>query len=105
VLVFDAYNVKGSVERKFDYHGLHVVYTKEGELGDVYISKMVKEIGRDFTVRIVTSDGLIQLQAIGSGVLRLSAREFREEVLAVDEEIREYLKKLREENEKKTAKK
>ncbi|MBQ9995347.1 MAG: TetM/TetW/TetO/TetS family tetracycline resistance ribosomal protection protein [Clostridia bacterium] len=105
VLVFDAYNVKGSVERKFDYHGLHVVYTKEGELGDVYISKMVKEIGRDFTVKIVTSDGLIQLQAIGSGVLRLSAREFREEVLAVDEEIREYLKKLREENEKKTAKK
>lgn len=105
VLVFDAYNVKGSVERKFDYHGLHVVYTKEGELGDVYISKMVKEIGRDFTVKIVTSDGLIQLQAIGSGVLRLSAREFREEVLAVDEEIREYLKKLHEENEKKTVKK
>ncbi len=104
VLVFDAYNVKGSVERKFDYHGLHVVYTKEGELGDVYISKMVKEIGRDFTVKIVTSDGLIQLQAIGSGVLRLSAREFREEVLAVDEEIREYLKKLREENEAKLSK-
>lgn len=105
VLVFDAYNVKGSVERKFDYHGLHVVYTKEGELGDVYISKMVKEIGHDFTVKIVTSDGLIQLQAIGSGVLRLSAREFRDEVLAVDDEIREYLKKLHEENESKLSKK
>ena len=104
ILVFDAYNVKGSVERKFDYHDLHVVYTKEGELGDVYIAKLVKEIGHDFTVKIVTSDGLIQLQAIGSGVLRLSAREFREEVLAVDEEIRDYLKKLREENEKKPAK-
>ena len=105
VLVFDAYNVKGSVERKFDYHGLHVVYTKEGELGDVYISKMVKEIGHDFTVKIVTSDGLIQLQAIGSGVLRLSAREFRAEVLSVDEEIREYLKKLHEENESKLSRK
>jgi len=105
VLVFDAYNVKGSVERKFDYHGLHVVYTKEGELGDVYIARMVKEIGRDFTVKIVTSDGLIQLQAISSGVLRLSAREFRDEVLAVDEEIRDYLKKLREENEKSGKKK
>lgn len=105
ILVFDAYNVKGSVERKFDYHGLHVVYTKEGELGDIYIAKLTKEIGKDFSVRIVTSDGLIQLQAVSSGVLRLSAREFREEVLAVDEEIREYLKKLREENEAKTSKK
>ncbi len=101
VLVFDAYNVRGATERKLDVHGLHVVYTKEGELGDIYIAKFIKEIGKDFTVRLVTSDGLIQLQAIGSGVLRLSAREFREEILAVDEDIREYLRKLREENEKK----
>ncbi|MGN1345617.1 MAG: NYN domain-containing protein [Eubacteriales bacterium] len=101
ILVFDAYNVKGSVERKFDYHGLHVVYTKEGELGDIYISKLTKEIGKDFSVRVVTSDGLIQLQAVSSGVLRLSAREFRNEILAVDEEIRAYLEKLRKENEPK----
>ncbi len=46
----------------------------------------------------VTSDGLIQLQAVRSGVLRMSAREFREEVLAVDEEIEAFLKKLRERN-------
>ncbi|MBO7404089.1 MAG: NYN domain-containing protein, partial [Clostridia bacterium] len=51
----------------------------------------------------VTSDGLIQLQAVRSGVLRLSAREFRDEVLAVDEEIAAFLKKLREENKKSGA--
>ncbi|MBR4959681.1 MAG: TetM/TetW/TetO/TetS family tetracycline resistance ribosomal protection protein [Clostridia bacterium] len=94
ILVFDAYNVKGTVARKLDYQGLNVVYTKENELGDTYIEKLVNEIGRDHSVRVVTSDGLIQLQAVRSGVLRLSAREFREEILAVDKEIAEILAKL-----------
>lgn len=95
ILVFDAYNVKGSVERKLDYQGLHVVYTKENELGDTYIEKLVNQIGKDHSVRVVTSDGLIQLQAVRSGVLRLSAREFREEILSVDKEIGEILAKMR----------
>ncbi len=94
VVVFDAYNVKGSVERKFDYHGLHVVFTKENELGDTYIERLVGEIGRDFSVRVVTSDGLIQLQALRTGVLRLSAREFREEIISTDREIGAFLEKL-----------
>ncbi len=94
ILVFDAYNVKGAVERKLEYQGLHVVYTKEGELGDVYISRLIREIGRDYSVRLVTSDGLIQLQAVSSGVLRMSAREFREEVLSVDKDIQAMLQKL-----------
>ena len=96
VLVFDAYNVKGAVRRKLDYKGVTVVYTKEGELGDTYIEKLVYEIGEDYSVRVVTSDGLIQLQALRSGVLRMSAREFREEVLQNDAEIEKILKKLRE---------
>ena len=98
IVVFDAYNVKGSEERKLEVNGLRIVYTKEGELADTYIERLIHEIGADFSVRVVTSDGLIQLQAVRSGILRLSAREFREEILAVDEEIAAYLKKLREEN-------
>lgn len=96
IVVFDAYNVKGAQERKFDYHGIHVVYTKEGELGDTYIEKLTSDIGKDFNVRVITSDGLIQLQAVRSGVLRLSAREFRAEITAVDEEINKVLQKLKE---------
>lgn len=95
IVVFDAYNVKGAVERKFDYNGVHVVYTKEGELGDTYIEKLTADIGRDYNVRVVTSDGLIQLQAFRSGVLRMSAREFKEEITAVDVEIQKVLEKLR----------
>lgn len=94
IVVFDAYNVKGSTERKFDYNGLHIVYTKEGELGDTYIEKLTADIGRDYNVRVVTSDGLIQLQAFRSGVLRMSAREFREEIIAVDAEIQKVLLQL-----------
>ncbi len=96
VLVFDAYNVKGAVRRKLDYNSMAVVYTKEGELGDTYIEKLIYEIGEDFSVKVVTSDGLIQLQAVRSGVLRMSAREFREEVLSADKDIEEILAKLRE---------
>ncbi|MBE6616883.1 MAG: GTP-binding protein [Ruminococcaceae bacterium] len=95
VVVFDAYNVKGAVERKFDYNGVNVVYTKEDELGDTYIEKFVDKIGRDYNVRVVTSDGLIQLQAFRTGVLRMSAREFWAEITAVDDEINEILKELK----------
>ncbi len=95
VVVFDAYNVKGSVERKFDHNGVNVVYTKEDELGDTYIERFVDKIGKDYNVRVVTSDGLIQLQAFRSGVLRLSAREFWSEITAVDDEINEILKELK----------
>ncbi len=96
ILVFDAYNVKGAQRRKLDYNGLSVVYTKEGELGDTYIEKLIYEIGEDHSVRVITSDGLIQLQALRSGVLRMSAREFKEEILKNDEEIRSFLRKLAE---------
>ena len=96
IVVFDAYNVKGGEEHKEEIDGLHVVFTKEGELADTYIERLIYEIGKDQNVRAVTSDGLIQLQAVRSGVLRLSAREFREELLAVDADIADYLRKLRE---------
>ena len=91
VLVFDAYRVSGGAGAKFDRHGVHVVYTKENETGDAYIEKLVHDIGRNFAVRVVTSDALIQLSALRSGVLRVSAREFYEEVRWVYERIDEVL--------------
>jgi len=95
IVVFDAYNVKNNTERKEDYQGILVVYTKENQLGDTYIEKLLHDIGKDYSVRVITSDGLIQLQAVRSGILRLSAREFREEILATDKEIAAILDTLR----------
>lgn len=79
VLVFDAYMVAGGSGENFNYHNIHIVYTEERETGDVYIERLVSEIGKNENVRVVTSDGMIQLSAVRFGVLRVSAREFERE--------------------------
>ena len=87
VLVFDAYRVKGGQGSRSDYHGIHVVYTREDETGDMFIEKLVEEIGQSYAVRAATSDGLIQLAALRKGVLRISAAELWREVDAVGRQI------------------
>lgn len=52
------------------------------------------EIGKNNQVRVVTSDGLIQLSAIRAGVLRVPAMEFRREADSVSTEIHEILTQL-----------
>ena len=93
VLVFDGYRVPRNRGEKLDYHGIRVVYTEENETGDAYIERLVHEIGKNEQVRVVTSDGLIRLAAVRSGVLRLSAGDFEEEVSRVSRELGELLKK------------
>ena len=92
ILVFDAYKVKGGKGERFDYHGVRVVYTKENETGDAYIERLLHEIGRNGQVRIVTSDNLIQVSALRSGVLRQSAREFGEEIDRIYGDIEQFLR-------------
>lgn len=87
VLVFDGYRVKGGHGERFDYHNIHVAYTKENETADAYIEKLADEIGKNESVRVVTSDNLIRLSALRSGVLRTSAMEFRNEVAWIGEQI------------------
>lgn len=100
VLVFDAYKVPGNTGERFDFHNIHVVYTKERELGDVYIEKLISEIGKNDRVRVVTSDNLIQLSAVRFGVLRMSAAEFEREVDSVHAKISKFLDEIREKNPK-----
>ena len=66
-----------------------MVYTKEAETADQYIEKVTHEIGRKYRVRVATSDGLEQLIIMGAGAIRVSAREFQEEVMAAGEELRQ----------------
>ncbi len=100
VLVFDAYKVEGNLGSKFDRNKLHVVYTKENETGDLYIEKLANSIGTNYRVRVATSDALIQLSALRSGVLRISAREFEREVQDVQRQIREVVAKSGERSKK-----
>ena len=94
VLVFDAYKVPGNTGKKYNYNNIRVVYTKERELGDNYIEKLISNIGKNENVRVVTSDNLIQLSAVRYGVLRVSAKEFEREVNKVDQLIDEMLEKI-----------
>ena len=87
VLVFDAYKVPAGVGEKYTEAELHVVYTKENETADMYIERLVDEIGRNDAVRVVTSDSLVRLGALRSGVLRTSSAEFQKEVDLVLERI------------------
>lgn len=94
ILVFDAYRVPGGKGSRFDFHNIHVAYTKENELGDNYIEKLVAEIGKNEYVRVVSSDRLIQLSVIRSGVLRTSAADFEREVDEVHARIAEALDQI-----------
>ncbi len=91
ILVFDAYKVKGGGREVEQYHNLYVVYTKEAETADMYIEKATHEIAKQYRTRVVTSDGAEQLIILGNGALRVSSKAFREEVRAVEAEIREFL--------------
>ncbi len=94
IVVFDAYRVKGHDTEIFDHHNIHVVFTKEAETADQYIEKFAHEHGRKYYVRVATSDGLEQIIIRGQGCHLVSAREFEEEVKALEDEIRrEYLGK------------
>lgn len=92
ILVFDAYKVKGGIGEIFDYHNIHVVYTKEAETADQYIEKVTHELANKHYVRVATSDALEQLIILGKGAVRLSANDLRDEILRINEQIRrDYL--------------
>ena len=94
ILVFDAYKVKGNPGSVEHYRNIHVVYTKEAETADAYIERATYEISRanpDRRVRVATSDNLEQLIILGHGAVRVSAREFHEEVEAAEGRISEII--------------
>ncbi|MBQ3705359.1 MAG: TetM/TetW/TetO/TetS family tetracycline resistance ribosomal protection protein [Clostridia bacterium] len=93
ILVFDAYRVQGSPGVQEEIQDIHVVYTKEAETADNYIEKTIREIARkrDSRVRVATSDALEQVIILGGGAIRVSAREFRQEVEQTRVQIAEIL--------------
>ena len=93
IVVFDGWRQKGNPGEKSRFHNLQVVYTKEGETGDAYIESLITQIGRNYSVRVATSDALIQVASLRSGVLRMSARELQDEVELAKKEMRKHYRK------------
>ncbi len=90
VVVFDGYKVKGNPGTKEQFHNLQVVYTAEGETADAYIESLVSQIGNNYNLKVATSDSLVQLSSLRSGVLRMSARELRQEVADACVDMRKF---------------
>ena len=90
VLVFDGWKVKGNPGEKEQFHNIQVVYTKENQTADAYIESLADQIGRNYAVRVATSDALVQISSLRSGVLRMSARELRLEVEAAHKEMQKH---------------
>ena len=97
IVVFDSYRVRGGTGSRSSHNNLRVVYTQEDESADLYIETLVGKIGKNYAVRVATSDALIQLSALRSGVLRVSAAELERELERTNGEIAAVLRRLREE--------
>ena len=93
VVVFDGYKQKGNPGEKRQLNNIQVVYTKEGETADAYIEALASQIGSNYLVRVATSDSLVQISSLRSGVLRMSARELMEEVEAAKKDMRTHFQK------------
>ena len=103
LLVFDAYLVKDGAGSDFLRDGYRVVYTKQDQTADAFIEKFMHDFGPDYEIRAVSGDKLIQFSAVHSGIPRMTAKEFEEEVTAVGNEITEFVRKLTESNKRKES--
>lgn len=86
IVVFDAYRLEGHRTECFDYHNIHVVYTKEAETADAYIERFSHENGKKFRITVATSDGMEQMIIRGAGCLLLSAKDLLTEITQMREE-------------------
>ena len=93
-MVFDAYKVPYGVGSAEQHFGVQVIYTKEEEPADILIGKMVDEAKGTRSIRVVSSDALVQQNALGHGADRYSSREFLEKLEEAEKEIREVLEEL-----------
>ena len=91
IVVFDAYRVKGHDTEQFDYHNIHVVYTKTAETADRFIERFATAYGSKNHVRVVTSDGVEQIIIRGNNCALTSSREFETEVRQTGAEVSEFV--------------
>ncbi len=95
IIVFDAYMVKDGKGSTEHIGNVTVVYTRERQTADAYIERATYEIAPTNVVRVVTSDLDEQFIILGNGGLRVSPREFRNELEATSLEIKEAIEKYK----------
>jgi len=97
IIVFDAYRVKGGMEKQYKYAGIDIIYTKEAETADQYIEKVSIELSKNYKVRVATSDFVEKVIIMGTGAESIRADSFWNEVERVNGLIRdEHIEKRKE---------
>lgn len=92
VVVFDAQEVSGATAVE-NIHGIEVVYTAEELTADSWIERRAYELCKaKAKVFVVTSDYAEQINILGAGAYRISAREFREDYKKAKKEIAERMR-------------
>lgn len=87
ILVFDAYKHDSHFDREITMGKMTIVYTEKNKTADTYIEKLVFDLPRLYTVKVVTSDYTLQRMVLASGAIRIAARELMEEVRAMGQEV------------------
>lgn len=89
-VVFDGYNEDDL--KQFNLDGsLSFLYAGR-ESADVVLERMANVIGPNYNCKIVTSDRMIQIAALQSGIVRISSYEFLEEMRTGIKKLRDQLR-------------
>ncbi len=100
-IVFDAHKSGRSGNRRIDISKyLSIIFTKQGELADTFIERMVHKIGKKIEIIVVTSDYLEQQTIFQRGASRTSSLEFYSDVCEVNEKINIKTREINEVNKK-----
>ena len=60
------------------------------------LEKLMSELGPSYDIKVVTGDKLLQFSAVHSGILRMTAKEFLDELTRIGNEITDFVRKLSE---------
>lgn len=88
IVVFDAYNVKNSLEKVENRKYITVVYTKEHQTADSYIEKFITTLSKYDVVKVATNDYAEQQIVLGKGASRISSRELKMDLEEAKSRIR-----------------
>jgi uncharacterized protein len=96
IIVFDAHLVKG-IENKQKNYRVDIIFTRENETADERIEKLAISLNNIKTqVHVATSDFTEQWAIFGQGALRKSARELLNEMAAIENRIKNKVRKIEE---------
>ena len=92
IVVFDAYQTDRKTSTSRKESGVEIVFTPKGMTADTYIEHLVENIDtRNYPVQVATSDAAEQSMVLGSGAIRLSARELQLRCREATQKQNEYL--------------